>query len=93
MIFRDFEHWCSEIQAHGWSSAGREYAQAIWDELEPTIKASRDDYKKAYIKLMNEQAFNNVELVNALLEYIEEYKRPNQPKFWRWWFNKTNVTK
>lgn len=84
MIYRDFNHWFSTSEAHGFSSASREYAQAIWDDLRPTMEASLDDYKRAYLELSNERARGRSELVDKLFKYIEEYRQSEQPTFWKW---------
>jgi len=47
-IYRDWDHWWANGR-HGFTSASRELVRRIWQDLEPTIQASRDDYKKAYV--------------------------------------------
>jgi hypothetical protein len=86
-IYRDFNHWFSTSKAHGFSSASRECAEEIWDDFQPTIEASQDDYKKAYIELMQEKTQWNSKLVDALFEYMEKYKKEDSPKFWRWYID------
>ena len=87
-IYRDFNHWFSQSHAHGMSSFSRDYVKAIWDELEPTIKASQDDYKQYYLELAKEVADDRSEMVDAMLEYIKEHKHAGQPSFFRWWCNR-----
>lgn len=87
-IYRDFNHWFSQSHAHGMSSCSRDYVKGIWDELEPTIKASQDDYKQYYLELAKEVADNRSEMVDAMLEYIKEHKQEGQPSFFRWWYNR-----
>lgn len=87
MIFRDFNHWWSKNKTTGFTSASRDWAKEIWNELEPTILASRDDYKNAYVELMNEVANTQSELVSAMLAYIKENKKEDAPTFWRWWLD------
>lgn len=87
-VYRDFDHWWREGN-HGWTSASREYAIEIWADLEPTFNASLDDYKKAYIRLTNEQLEFRSDLQTAMLDYIKEFARPDAPKFWRWHFDRT----
>lgn len=94
MIYRDFDHWWREGK-HGWSSASREYAIEIWNDLEETINASRDDYKNAMVDATIEQLKFRVEAFDAALKYIEQYSKPDAPKFWRWFLDKSrkNATK
>jgi hypothetical protein len=88
MIYRNFNHWYSTSKVHGCSSASRDWLKKIWDDLEPTMKANLDDYKKAYKELLKEEARKNIELLDLLLEYINTFKRKNDPTFWKWWANK-----
>jgi len=90
-IYRDFNHWFSTSEAHGMSSASRDWMEEIWNDIYPTIEASQDDYKKAYIELMKEIMVRESEILSATLEYIEEFKQENQPKFYRWWLDKKNA--
>ena len=85
-IYRDFNHWWREGN-HGYSSASREDAEEIWKDLEPTILASRDDYKNAFVELMNEHNKRRADLTDALLEYIEKFMPPTAPGFWRWYLD------
>lgn len=87
MIYRDFNHWWSEGK-HGYTSASREYAKEIWDDLEETMKASADDAKLAYLALATERAEDRSKLVNALFDYIKAHAQPGQPKFWRWYMER-----
>jgi hypothetical protein len=84
-IFINFEDWWGNNKTTGFTSASYDWAKEIWEELEPTINASKDDYKKAYIKLMEEEIIHRSELVDMLFNYIDEFKQPNQPKFFKWW--------
>lgn len=83
-IFRDFDHFWQEGH-HGWTSASRNIAKAQWDLFEPTILASRDEYKNAYVALMNEKAEDNSDYITALLDYIDLFKKEDAPKFFKWW--------
>jgi len=87
-IYRDFDHWWSESEAHGMSSGSRDWMKDIWDDIYPTIEASRDDYKQAYVELMREKAKRRCEVTDALLDYIEEHKTGGQKGFWRWWLDR-----
>lgn len=86
MIYRNFEHWWSEGK-HGYSSASKEDAEAIWEDLAPTLIASLDDRKRAYLVLAQEQAEKRSELVTAMLDYIEAHQKRGQPTFWSWWMD------
>jgi len=86
-IYRDFNHWFSESHAHGMSSASRDWLEEIWNEILPTIEASRDDYKNSYIQLMKDEVENRSEVVDALHAYIDAHKRPGDPRFARWWLD------
>ena len=85
IIFRDFNHWFGTSKEHNTSSFSREWMRRIWHEILPTIEASQDDYKRAYIKLMREASKDRSEMVDLMLEYIEEHKQPGQMGFFRWW--------
>lgn len=85
IIFRDFDHWFNTSQAHGMSSASRDWMKEIWDEIEPTIKASQDDYKLAYVELMKEVTERHSEMMTALMDYVVKFRQPGQPTFFRWW--------
>lgn len=87
MIYRDKHHYFSEGK-HGFTSASREDAYAIWEDLQETIEASRDDYKKAYLEMMKDTASWRVDFQDSMLEYIKEFMPDHAPKFWRWWFDK-----
>lgn len=87
MIYRDFNHWFSTSEVHGFSSASREFAKELWDDLEPTMQAKLDDHMRAHVELAKEQAVRNSKLVTAMLEYIEAHKQEGQRGFWRWWFD------
>ena len=69
------------------SSISRDWMRRIWDDIYPTVEASQDDYKKAYLELGKEQADQRSELVTAMLEYIEEHQQEGQKNFWRWWID------
>lgn len=86
MIYRDWEHYWREGK-HGYSSAGREDAKQIWDDLAPTIEASRDDYKNAFVKMANEMNERRSEVLDHALKYIEQFAKPDAPKFWRWYLD------
>lgn len=88
-IYRSWEDYWQNGN-HGFSSASRECAKEIWDDFEPTIKATLDDHKKAYIVLTNEQLAFRGECFSAALDYIELYKKPDAPKFWRWLLDRTS---
>jgi len=90
-IYRNFNHWWTTSEAHGMTSVSRDWIKDIWDDIEPTIRASRDDYKQAYINMMNQRAKRNLDIIDAMLEYIEEHKQVGQKGFWRWWIDKENV--
>lgn len=90
IIYRDFNHWWSTSEAHGMTSASRDWMKQIWDDIEPTIKASQDEYKQAYLKLMKDEVYQRCELTDAMLEYIKEFRKEGEPKFWRWWLDKNN---
>ena len=86
-IYKDFNDWFSTSKAHGFSSASREDAKAIWDDIEPTINASQDDYRRAFLQLAKEQAEQRSEMVDAMLKYTKTHKQPGQPTFWSWWMD------
>jgi len=88
MIYRDFNHWFGRSEAHGMSSASRDWMREIWDDLLPTIEASRDDYKHAYLLLTHERAHYHSRVMDALFEYIKLYSKKGAPKFYRWWLDK-----
>lgn len=83
-IYRDFDHYWSEGD-HPWSSASRDIAREEWDRFEPTINATRDDYKKMYVELCIRKANEKSELIDALFQYIETFTIKDSPKFFRWW--------
>lgn len=85
-IYRDFQdYWRSG--KHGYSSASKDEAIAIWEDLESTINASRDDYKNSFLQLMQENASLKSEITDALLKYVELYSSQDAPKFWRWYMD------
>ena len=86
VIYRDFNHWWSRGK-HGFSSASRDLVQDIWNDLEPTILASRDDYKNAYVQLMKEHTERKKDVIDAALKYIELHSKEDAPKFWRWYMD------
>lgn len=86
VIYRDFKHWWSQGK-HGFSSASFDLVQEIWNDLEPTIMASRDDYKHAFVRLLNENAKFESEVFDAALKYIEQHSKEGSPKFWRWFLD------
>jgi hypothetical protein len=87
-VYRNWDHYWSNGN-HGFSSASKDYAKEIWDDFQPTIEASLDDYKRAYIKLTEEQLKFRSELTDALLDYIELYKKEDAPKFWKWFLEQS----
>ena len=90
MIFRDWEHFWREGN-HGYSSASREDAKELWDLFEPTINATKDDYKKAYLQLCKEKMEVKSEMQDAMLSYIEKFAKPGSPTFWRWWLDQIDI--
>ena len=88
-IYRDFNDYFSNGK-HGYSSASRDIVKEIWDDIYPTIEASQNDYKKAYLALMTEESRRRVKLTDALLRYIDEAqkKHTDLEGFWKWWSNK-----
>lgn len=94
MIYRDFNHWFSASEVHGFSSASREFARELWEDLRPTMEASLNDHKKAFLELSKEKAAQRSELTTALLDYVDVHKTDNQPTFWKWWLDqKTKANK
>lgn len=85
-IYRNWEHYWRE-GVHGFSSASREEAKAIWDDIEPTIMASRDDYKNTFVQLMTEYTERRKDITDALLEYIDKFSKDRAPKFFRWYLD------
>jgi len=83
-IYRDWDHWWSEGR-HGFTSYSRDLVKKIWEDLEPTVMASRDDYKHAFVKLMNQEIEFKKDLTDGLLRYIELYAKEDAPGFWRWY--------
>lgn len=83
-IYRNFDHYWSEGN-HGFSSFSKDLARETWEDFETTINATRDDYKKAYIELMNEKANTQSDLVNAMLTYVKLHCVEGAPKFWKWY--------
>lgn len=92
-IYRDFNHWWSNSEAHGMSSASKDWMKEIWDDILPTIEATRDDYKNSYIELMKNQIERKTDIQDALLKYIELYKKEDSPLFWRWFVDEWEVIK
>lgn len=89
MIYRDFNHYWTEGD-HGWSSASKDLAEEEWKRFEPTITASRDDYKNAYNELCIKKAKQKCDIVDHLLKYIEIFSKEGSPKFFRWWLDQVN---
>lgn len=85
-IYLDFNDWWSNGN-HGWSSTGKEDAKEIWDDLEPTINAKRDDYENTFIALCNEMKAWRPQVTKALLDYVEKFKKDDAPKFWAWYYD------
>jgi DnaJ-domain-containing protein 1 len=85
-IYRDFDHYWAEGN-HGFSSMSKDLARETWEDFETTINATKDDYKKAYVELMNEKAQWQSDLVNAMLTYIKLYAKEDAPKFWKWYLD------
>lgn len=85
-IYRDFNDYFSHGN-HGMSSCSRDWIKEIWDDLEPTIKASQDDYKKAYVLLMQEQTERKSDVLDAALIYISKFTKKSSPSFWRWYLD------
>jgi len=83
-IYRDWDHYWQEGN-HGFSSYSRDIAEETWKDFETTITASRDDYKNAYVELMNEEVKRLCDLTDALLDYIDNYSKDGAPKFFKWW--------
>jgi hypothetical protein len=85
-IYKDFNDYYSNGK-HGCSSASKDWLKEIWDDLYPTITASQNDYKKAYLVLMQEESRRRCKLTDALLRYVDEAikKHPDLEGFWKWW--------
>jgi hypothetical protein len=79
-IYRDFDHY--------WSSASRDLAKEIWDDFEPTIIASREDYKNTYATLLKKKEKESDQFLTALLEYVETFHIDSKPSFWRWYLDR-----
>ena len=92
MIYRDFKHWWQEGK-HGFSAASMDYATEIWKDLTETIEASRDDYKNSFLTVTKEFIDRKAGILEAALEYIELYAKPEAPKFWRWYLEKERSKK
>jgi hypothetical protein len=92
-IYRNFKHWWSTSKAHGMSSFSRDWMKQIWDDIFPTIEASQDDYKKAYIILMEEEKQRKSEIMDSLFKYIDINKKEDAPTFWRWYLDNTRDNK
>ncbi len=89
-IYRDFDHWWREGN-HGWTSASYEIAQATWEDFEPTITASRDEYKEMYVQLAIQVAKDRAEYSDAMREYMDLFTKEGSPKFARWWLDQMNA--
>lgn len=83
-IYRDFNDWWANGK-HGWSSVSIDIARETWDDFAPTIEASRDEYKNAFIELMKQQANNKSVMLHHMLEYIQKFKKDDAPNFMKWW--------
>lgn len=85
-IYRDFNHWWQEGN-HGWTSASIDFAREIWDDLEPTILASRDEYKDVMVETLKTEMGWRIEMLSIALEYIEKYKQEDAPKFFKFYLD------
>lgn len=87
-VYLDFNDWWRHGK-HGYSSASYEDAKEIWDDLEPTIQASRDDYKNAFVQMTNEYMARRKDVLDVIFEYIDQFVDKNvAPKFWRWYLDR-----
>jgi len=83
-IYLDFDDYWKNGD-HPWTSASIDIAREEWNRFEPTINASRDDYKKMYVELANEMVNQRCEHIDKLYKYIELFSKEGAPSFHRWW--------
>lgn len=86
-IYKNFDDYWANGN-HGCSSFNKDIAKEIWDDFEPTIKASRTDYENLLIEEALEQKRSYIEQINALHDYLKEFKVEEYTgvKFFRWWW-------
>ena len=84
-IYLDFEDWWAHGK-HGYSSYSWEYARELWDDFEPTIKASRSELDEQMVLLQKEKAKWNVKFQRNFLNYLKEFNLEEKAgvKFFRW---------
>ena len=76
---------------HGFSSAGRDIVQRIWEDLEPTILANRTDYEKMLVNDCIEQAEFTIKLRSHMFAYLKEFNLEKVAGIgiWRWMLDRT----
>jgi hypothetical protein len=93
-IYKDFNDWWSHGN-HGWTSASRDVAKAIWADFEPTILATRDDYTELMLLEVREMHERYVEHLRDICDYVKEHNLEALvgTKLFRWVLDrKTGVT-
>lgn len=71
-IYKDFNDWWSHGN-HGYSSASRDIARAIWEDFEPTINATRDEYTELMLFEVKEMHDRYVEHLHDVGSYVKEH--------------------
>lgn len=87
MIYRTWEEYWSNGK-HGYSSAGRDIAKAIWVDFQETIEATRSDYERILIEDAVKQKKEYIARIRDVHNYLEEHEEKFGKKFWRWQWNR-----
>jgi hypothetical protein len=84
-IYKDWDDWWRNGD-HGCSSASRDFARQIWDDLEPTITANRSDWESVLrqdaMALHDKYTKKLRNVHNYLTQFDLEKHAP--VKFFRW---------
>jgi len=70
-LYKDFQEWW-RTGNHGFSSAGRDIVERIWEDLEPTILAGRTEWEEFLIQEMEDSARRGCKYFRMFKEYLEE---------------------
>lgn len=89
ILYKDFEDYWRNGK-HGFSSAGREYVIEIWNDLEPTIMANREDWEQLLIHETKKSREDFIRYLRLMSEYLKEFdlEKVAGIKFHRWILDK-----
>ena len=89
ILYKNWEDYWSNGK-HGFSSCCRDLAKETWDDFEPTISATRNDWENLLIHESIELRKRYIQDIRDMHEYLTEFNLESVAgvKFFRWLLDK-----